>query len=217
MVNKTKLVYGWGINDVDYPVKRSEKLPKLNGKTARRELWVCPYYTKWKGIIQRCFNLKFQEKSPTYKGCTIYEGWKYLSNFIKWVDSQPNGGWMSLEIDKDFLYVGNKHYSPETVIFISKKINNFIKDCGRARGSQMLGVCYKPSESKKNPYVVSCSNPFSHKQEYLGRFSTELEAHKAWKAKKHEHACALADTQTDERVVKVLRERYAPDKDWTHR
>lgn len=51
----------------------------------------------------------------------------------------------------------------------------------------------------------------------MGVFPTELEAHLTWQARKHELSCMLADLQTDERIATVLRERYAPDKDWTNR
>lgn len=206
-----KLVYGWGINDVSYNVHRYEM---VNGK--KKCVWACPYYKKWKSILGRCFDLKYQERQPTYKGCTVCEEWKYLSNFIKWVDSQPNKDWMKCEPDKDFLSGGNKHYSPETVVFVSNRVNSFITDKSRGRGICMIGVSYCPRR-KKNPYEVRCSNPFMGKQEHLGRFPTELQAHLAWQDRKHELACQIADMQADERVAKALRERYAPDKDWTKR
>lgn len=207
---KNKLVFGWGINDVDYNVTKTET---VNGK--RKIVWTCPYYNKWKCIIQRCLYPKLQERNPTYKGCTVTEEWKYLSNFIKWVDSQPNKGWMNCEPDKDFLSISNKHYSPETVVFVSKMVNGFITGCGRSRGNLMLGVCYKPNSEKK-PYVSSCRNPFIGKQEHIGYYPTEREANKAWQTRKHQHALQLADLQEDERVAKALRERYAPDKDCTN-
>lgn len=185
----------------------------MNGK--QKKVWVCPYYNKWKSILARCFNSKTQERQPTYKGCTVAEEWKYLSNFIKWVDSQPNKDWKECELDKDFLIQGNKHYSPETVVFVHKSVNLFLTDNGKVRGDCMIGVCYCPNKSKKNPYYTSCSNPFTGKQEYISMFPTEIEAHLAWQARKHQLACLLADLQEDERISKALRDRYAPDKDWT--
>ena len=208
-MSKEKLVFGWGINDVDYNVYITEV---VNGK--RKNVWVCPYYRKWVKILERCFCPKYQTKKLTYKGCTICEEWKYLSDFIKWVDSQPNEDWINCEPDKDFLSVGNKHYSPETVVFISGKVNQFIKDKGNDRGNYMIGVDFIPNKSKKNPYQARCSNPFGGSR-YIGHYTTELEAHLAWQAKKHEYACMLADQQTDERIASRLREMYAPDKDWT--
>lgn len=206
---KNKLVYGWGVNDVDYDVHRYEV---IDGE--KKCVWFCPYYQKWHSILQRCLCLKYQERQPTYKGCTVSEEWKHLSDFIKWVDFQPNKDWQECESDKDFLAQGNKHYSPETVVFVSRMVNQFIKDRGNARGSYMVGVCYKPSLSKKKPYLTRCSNPFGGSR-HVGLFPTELEAHLAWQSQKHEYACQMANLQSDERIAKVLRERYAPDKDWT--
>ena len=209
--NRNKLICGWGVVDVAYNVTRSET---INGK--RKLVWICPYYVKWKSIIERCLCPKKQVKCPTYKGCTITEDWKHLSNFIKWVDSQPNRDWVKCEPDKDFLVQGNKHYSPETVVFVPRKVNTFIIDCGKSRGSYMIGVNYEPYNGKKNPYKANCRNPFGGSS-YIGMFPTEIEAHKAWQAKKHEYACLLADEQTDERIASRLREMYASDTDWTNK
>lgn len=216
MVRKRdKLVYGWGIVDVDYSVYKTEELPRVVGKRNQNITWRCPYYVKWCGILQRCLCPKLQERHHTYKGCTVTEEWKYLSNFIKWVDSQPNGDWINCEPDKDFLSEGNKQYSPETVVFVSKKVNQFIVDSGKTRGECLIGVSHYP-ERAKNPYLARCRNPFGSSS-YVGIYMTEIEAHKAWQARKHQHACHLADLQSDERIASRLREMYAPDKDWTNR
>lgn len=204
---KNKLVCSWGVNDADYAITKNEV---VNGK--KKIVWVCPYYKRWKGMLERCFSLKYQEMQPTYKGCTVCEEWRYLSNFIKWVDSQPNRDWESCNLDKDFLIEGNKEYSPNTCVFIPSNLNSFIVDKGNDRGDYMIGVSY---EHKKNPYRARCSSPFVGTR-CVGHYPTELEAHKAWQAKKHEYALQLADLQEDERVAKALRERYAPDKDWTN-
>lgn len=69
----------------------------------------------------------------------------------------------------------------------------------------MIGV----SKNKRTGKYLSCvSNPFTGKGEMLGKFDTELEAHLAWKARKHELACQLAELETDPRIVKVLQTRY---------
>lgn len=208
---KCKLVHGWGINDVDYDVYRYEK---LQGKSTIT--WVCPYYLDWKSVIQRCHSKKWQANNVSYVGCTVTEEWKHLSNFIKWVDSQPNKNWQNCELDKDFLIEGNKHYCADTVVYIPKKVNSFTIDQKRNRGNLMVGV--SPStEGKKKPFVAQCQDPFNINGRHIGYFNTELEAHKAWQAKKHEYACQLADLQQDPRIAKALRERYAPNKDWTNK
>ena len=206
---KNGLVYGWGVIDVEHNVTRTEI---VNGK--QKIVWRCPYYTKWSGILDRCLSVKHQETHPTYKGCTVAEEWKHLSDFIKWVDSQPNRDWQNSELDKDFLIQGNKHYSPETVVFVSKRVKLFLTNKRNFRGDYMIGVSYNPRNSKRNPYEAKCSSPFGGCG-YIGVYPTELEAHKAWQAKKHEYACMLADLQADERIASRLREMYAPDKDWT--
>lgn len=208
---KNKLVQGWGINDVGYNVYKYEVID-----SKKKIVWACPYYMKWHNMLKRCLYSKFQEKRPTYTGCTIYTEWRHLSNFIKWVDDQPNKDWKNCVLDKDFLSTGNNIYSPKTSFFISRNLNVFITDRVNYRGDYMLGVS-RVTDSNKNRFQASCNNPFIGKKEYLGSFLTEIEAHKAWQAKKHEHALKLAEGQDDPRVAKALRERYAPDKDWTNR
>ncbi len=203
MVRKNKTVHGWGVNDVDYPVQR-KATPK----------WVCPYYEDWKGMIQRCFDKKFQDRNPAYKDCTVYDEWKYLSNFIKWVDSQPNRGWIHCSLDKDLLSSGNKYYHPETCVYIPLTLNNFINVYGEGRGQLMLGV--SKVMSPVSPSKSQCCDPFKIRRDDLGVFKTEIEAHKAWQQRKHEYACQLAALQQDIRVVDVLQRRYAPDKDWSN-
>lgn len=212
MKRKNKLVWGWGVNDVNYPITKSKV---VDGKS--KQCWMCPYYSKWRSILGRCFSDALKNKYLNYKDCTICEDWKYLSNFIKWVDSQPNKDWINCDADKDLLIEGNKHYSPDAVVFVPSKINTFVTDGGKSRGKSMLGVRCIYHKSKKSPYEAQCCNPFSGKVEYLGVFVTELEAHKAWQSKKHEHALKLADTQNDPRLADALRQRYAPDKDWSKR
>lgn len=212
----SNMVCGWGINDVDYPITSTKELPKISGKRRQSVIWVSPYYKDWCNMIYRVYCPELHKKNPTYINCTICEDWKYLSNFIKWVDSQPNRDWERCQPDKDILVYGNKHYGPETVVYISKKLNGFIIDSGKSRGDYMLGVSIEV-KSKKNSYIANCRNPFTSKGNYIGTFPTELAAHKAWQAKKHEYACMWADLQQDHRVVKVLKERYAPDKDWTNK
>lgn len=211
MRDKTKLIQGWGINDVMYEVCKVEK---VDGK--KKIVWTCPYYKDWKGILQRCISKNFHENNPTYTKCSVCEDWKYLSNFIKWVDEQPNRDWQDCQLDKDLLVEGNKHYSPETCIYIPRSLNSFITDAARCRGKHMIGVNVCAS-SKRNPFMAQCCNYFIGKQEYLGLYPTELEAHLAWKAKKHKFACMLADLQEDERVAKRLREMYSEDQDWTNK
>ena len=184
-----KLVFGWGINDVDYPVVKAEK---VGGNW--EIVWSCPYYLDWKKMLERCLYPRCHIKQPTYRGCTVCDEWRYLSNFIKWVDSQPNKDWKNCQLDKDFLVTDNKHYSPDCVVYITQALNKFLNKSRKGRGRYMIGVSLQ-SSSKKTSYKASCNNPFTTGYGYLGLFTTELEAHKAWQSRKHEYACMFADMQ----------------------
>lgn len=204
-----KLVQGFGINDVDY-------LTHITKNSSI--IWRCPIYGYWSRMLERVFCKIKHSKNPTYIGTTICEEWKYLSKFREWVLNQPNRDWQNCELDKDLLVKGNKHYGPETVVYITSELNKFITDNKKTRGHCMIGVAYRPDKSRNNPYVAQCQNPFGLYKEngrWLGYYPTELEAHKVWQAKKHEYACLFAEQQEDPRVADALRQRYAPDKDWT--
>lgn len=196
-----KLVYGVGINDADYVVERNETI-EVNGKQKRKRVWVCPYYRAWSNMLMRCYSIKFQEKHPTYKGCSVSEEWWRFSNFRAWMAAQDFEG---MQLDKDILFNSNKVYSEETCVFVSGVVNNFTTDRGNDRGEWLIGVSWHKEKSK---FQSRCSHPFTKKQEHLGYFNCEEEAHQTWLERKLELAHLLAAEQTDDRVAKALIERY---------
>ena len=173
---KSKLVYGVGINDTDYPLRLHKR---VDGKTVCT--WRCPYYRKWDSMLYRCYSKKFQEKYPTYKDCIVCEEWLTFSNFKSWMEQQE---WEGRQLDKDFLVEGDKVYSPSTCVFVPDKVNTFIITQGRSRGDYPIGVRLKKGY-KKNPYQAGCRNGDGEKV-YLGLFPTPEEAHQAWLVKKLE-------------------------------
>lgn len=193
----TGLVCGVGINDSTEPVTKTEI---INGKKIKT--WICPFYQRWHAMINRCYNENYQKKHPTYSDCKVCEEWKIFSNFKRWVVLQE---WKERHLDKDLLIKGNKLYSPETCVFISSTVNNFLTDSLATRGRYLLGVSYI---SKVAKYRATCRNPFTLKSESLGSFENEIDAHVAWKTRKHFFAESLASTETDQRVVNALLTRY---------
>ena len=189
---KNRLVFGVGINDADYPVE-----PVVDGRKVK-----CPYYVTWKDMIGRCYSEKLQERRPTYIGCSACPDWLYFMNFRGWMSSQD---WEGKALDKDLLKGGNKVYSPSTCAFVDQTTNSFTNDRGRARGDYPTGVHMDKPTGK---FQASCSNPFTKKRESLGYFHCPDQAHLAWKKRKHELACQLAELQTDQRVAEALRTRY---------
>ena len=196
-----KLVYGVGINDADYAITEWKTI-EVNGVRKRKLVWVCPYYRVWHNMLKRCYSTKYQEKNPTYKGCSVSEEWLRFSNFRAWMECQD---WDGMQLDKDLLLEGNKVYSKETCVFVTKVVNNFTIDRSNDRGEWLIGVNWHKGAGK---FVSQCCNPITKKQEHLGYFMWEKEAHQAWLERKLELATLLAAEQTDKRVAKALVERY---------
>lgn len=149
-----KLVRGVGVNDADYVVQRNETVV-VNGKRKLKLVWVCLYYKTWTNMINRCYSTKFQERQPTYIGCTVSKEWLTFSNFRSWMEKQD---FANKQLDKDLLFEGNKIYSPETCVFVSGMVNSFANDQGAARGDCLVGVCWRKGMSK---YKSQCGNPFT--------------------------------------------------------
>ena len=195
-------VYGVGVNDADYP---AHQYAKVNNKY--KIVWRCPLYRAWESMIKRCYSEKYHQTKPTYSGCSVCDEWLTFSNFKSWMEKQD---WKDQELDKDLLVEGNKTYSPATCLFVDRKINTFVTDGGARRGEYMIGVSWKKD---RNKFQSHCCNPFTGKREFLGYFTDELEGHLAWKARKHELSCQLADSDLvqDARLAHVLRTKYSPD------
>ena len=198
-----RLVRGVGVNDANYAVHKWETIGYVNGKQKKKLVWICPFYRAWASMLDRCYSIKYQERYPTYKGCTVSEEWKTFSNFRAWMVTQDFEG---KQLDKDLLIEGNKVYSPETCVFVSPMVNTFTIDKGAARGEFLIGVTWdKPTEKFKS----QCRNPLTKKNGYLGLFTSEQEAHQAWLKCKLELAYELAAIQTDSRVAEALINRYS--------
>ena len=197
-----KLVYGVGINDAKYVTQKLETIEYVDGKRKRRLVWYCPYYRVWMDMLQRCYSSKFQERRPTYKGCSVSKEWITFSKFKAWMEKQQ---WQGKQLDKDILFEGNKVYSKEKCAFVTSEVNSFISDCGASRGEWLIGVDWNKGVEK---FRSKCSNPFTKKLEHLGLFLDELEAHQSWLKRKLELAYLIAAEQTDERVAKALIGRY---------
>lgn len=186
------VIFGVGINDADYVVQ-----PTLNGKQI-----MCQFYQTWTGMLERCYSRKYHVRQPTYINCSACEEWHKFSNFKKWMERQD---WQGKELDKDLLFVGNKVYSPEACVFVDSMTNNFTTDRASNRGATPIGVSL---DKRSGKFTAQIRNPFTKKNDYLGTYIFADHAHKAWKKRKHELACQLADLQTDHRVAIALRLRY---------
>lgn len=167
-MKEIKKVYGVGINDV----------PGSSGTTE---------YIKWSSTIKRCYDTKWIEKyRPTYINATICEEWLTFSNYKAFYDANYFDGAV---LDKDILFPGNKHYSPDTCVFVPEFIN-LIVVCNPTQ-NHLFGVT-----KNKNSYTAKIT--IEKQTVSLGKFETELEAHRAWQSVKGQHLVAAAKQYKDE-------------------
>ena len=134
-------------------------------------------YEIWHSMLQRCYDPKYQERKPTYKGCKVEDYLLNFQNMGEWINEnyyEVLGETMCL--DKDILYKGNKVYSRETCIFVPKRINSLFVKCDKSRGNNPIGV----DQLSSGNYQVECCNGYCE-QLYLGTYSTKEEAFQVYK------------------------------------
>ncbi len=198
-----KLVYGVGVNDLPYRTQVKEWVTKDGGKRVRETVFICEYYSSWKHMLERCYSEKYQESYPSYIGTSVCSEWLSATAFKKWMEQQD---WRGKSLDKDIIVPGSKLYSPETSAFVLKATNSFVIASDASRGVYPIGVYLFKRTGK---YRAQCRNPFTGEQEHLGYFSTQEEAHEAWRKRKHELAQLVANTESDPRIVEALKKRYS--------
>jgi hypothetical protein len=114
--------------------------------------------------------------------------------------------WRDKSLDKDIIVPGNRLYSPETCAFVLPATNSFVIASDAIRGAYPIGVHLYKHTGK---YQALCKNLFTGKQEHLGYFLTQEEAHEAWRKRKHELAQLVAARESDMRIVEALKKRYS--------
>ena len=181
-----KPIYGVGINNSWYMTEQ-----KIKGKRV-----FCPYYVKWKSMIQRCYSEKYHDKKPNYKDCSVCTDWLIFSKFKEWMVTQR---WQDKHLDKDIINYGNKIYSPENCCFVHGDINMLLTDSNASRGMFPQGVSYNKSRDKFNVEMRKYGEVV-----YLGRYTTSKEAEQVYIEAKSKHILEIASVLSDQRVVKGL-------------
>lgn len=143
-------------------------------------------YMSWYNILTRCYDPVTQSKEPTYKGCSICNEWKLLSNFKEWFDNPANGYQKGYALDKDILVKGNKIYSPDTCCFVPQPINSVLTNRQRFRGDYPVGVILF-----KGRYRASLM--YEGKRHHLGLYPTPEAAYLAYKKAKEQYVMELAE------------------------
>lgn len=159
-------------------------------------------YNTWTGILERCYDKKYQNKEPTYKGCSICNEWYNFQNFANWYDK--NFYQISnevMEIDKDILHKGNKLYSPENCIFVPNDINVLFTNRKLHRGKLPVGVYYVKS---RNRYIARV-NRNGRQCDLVDYCKTPEEAFIAYKQAKENEIKRVANLYKD-KIPKKLYE-----------
>lgn len=82
----------------------------------------------WSDINQRCkVGGYYQNRKPTYVGCTMSENFKDFQFFVDWHQSQVGFMLPDYNFDKDILEDKNKVYGEDTCVLVPKTLNAFFK------------------------------------------------------------------------------------------
>jgi len=181
-----RLILGLGINDADYQV-----YIKLEGRRI-----TCHFYRTWVDMLTRCYSPNYHKRRPTYIGCSVVQSWLTFSVFKQWMQQQD---WQGKQLDKDLLLIGNKHYSPDTCIFISHALNNLLNVREAARGRYKIGVCWSKTSKK---FMSACT--VDSESICLGFFDTEEEAHLTYIKFKQAHVLKIAELQESPKLRQAL-------------
>lgn len=169
--NLRKKICNIGINDAKYSITN------------------CPYYRKWRGIIERCCH------NNRYKNHVICDEWIYFSNFKLWMENQD---WENKILTKTLLSPKNNLYSPDYCVFVDHEIANIISIPNKRKYNYPIGVFY---DSLAKKYVSRFNNSKKLSTKY---FKTISEAHKFWQLCKIKHIIEFANQQSDTKIIKAL-------------
>lgn len=101
---------------------------------------------KWSHMLMRLYCPKYQAKRPSYRDCTLHLPWLSLRVFVRDAADIPGYNELvaghKLDLDKDLLVPGNRHYGPGLVSFVPA-VDNYTD--ALSRGVEAAAqVCGKP-------------------------------------------------------------------------
>lgn len=162
------------------------------------------YHITWKTMMIRCYSDNKHKKYTTYIKCTVCDEWHCFQNFAKWYEENyykiENE---KIDLDKDILNKGNKIYSPNSCIFVPRRINSLFVKNDIDRGEYPIGVSYRKREGV---YVAQCRN--DKNREFLGRFNNSIDAFNSYKEYKEKIIKEVADKYKDKIPNKLYEALY---------
>jgi hypothetical protein len=155
-------------------------------------------YKVWQCMLERCYN----EAHPAHKHYADVEvcgDWHNFQSFAAWCLTQKGFEDKHFEIDKDFMYDGNRLYSPDTCCFIPGVINSFFLN-GRTNGKKGEGLGVGVTETPSGTFRV-CLNRVK-----LGTFPSQRQAELAFTNYK-KYSLWLLASEFKDRLDKKVYER----------
>lgn len=179
--------------------------PKIDGVKTKQ-------YKTWFSMMNRCYNPKYHS-SETYTKSYVCNEWHNFQVFAKWFDEnyyEIDGH--TMDLDKDILKKGNKIYSPDTCIFVSREINSLFTKNEKIRGNLPIGVSWHIRDKK---YSSTCNNMITGKQEFLGYYEEVFEAFYTYKCRKEQIIKEVAELYKCEipRVLYLALRTYIVDQE----
>ena len=180
-------IYGHGYLGVD----KSGNVPKTYESKNGKSIFTWEY-TKWKAMLQRCYDSKYKEKHLTYKDVICCERWLCFAYFLEDLEIlKQEYNWdkdEKLNLDKDILNKGNKEYNLENCVLIPDYINKLFTKRNASRGEYPIGVYYDKRDKK---YQARCN--INGESKRLGYYDTPEQAFNAYKIAKEQEIERVAD------------------------
>lgn len=182
-------IHGIGVNDAPY-----QTTIKVGGIK-----YMCPYFLRWKFMMDRCYSKQWVTKHPTYATCYVAPVWHSFMAFKAWMTTQD---WKDKQLDKDLLSRGTKRYSPETCLFVSRQVNSLFNERENAQGNLPLGIY-----GRNGKYEVGVSRGLG-KRSWVGAYATVPEAIDAYVQAKAEVTAQVVRQEPDPTVKEAI-EKYS--------
>lgn len=186
----TKLYHGVGVDDSG----------KRNAQYKGDKLvWMNPCFQRWKTMLKRCYGSS-RAADASYYSASVCSEWLKFSAFESWMMGQYYEG---MDLDKDFLSLERKIYSPKTCAFVPKEINYFLGSSPSRKGAWPLGVSYSKDRGKYSAHLRRFGKSVG-----LGRFESAEEAHATYQKAKievGEQILGSLGKSLDPRIVAAMR------------
>ena len=171
-------------------------------------------------MVSRCYDDKYLQRNPNYKGCTVSEDFYELENFMINIRKVSNfevwatqEGW---QLDKDLFVQNNKVYSVATCCFLPKKLNITFQGGGQKKGNDLPnGVVVGKARVGAATYIAQCVGDKGSNR-HVGTYTTAEEAFIAYSKAKQRLVARLTfdyfEHLDDITIDKLL--SYTPHKEY---